>query len=152
MAPDPTRRRGGFDPVADYPLGTRRRDLVATPSGLQLEDVTLDALRTGRVSTDDIRATPETLRLQAEVARAAGREPLAANLDRAAELAAVPAETILEIYAALRPHRSSSEDLDAWATRLEREFAAPLTTAFVREAQAVYAERGLLRDRAASPA
>ena len=150
MVPDPG-RRGGFDPAVDYPLGTQRPDLVATPSGLRLEDVTLDALRTGAVSADDIRATPETLRLQAEVARATGREPLAANLEQAAELAAVPAETILDIYAALRPHRSAPEELEAWAARLEREFAAPATAAFVREAQAVYAERSLLRERPASP-
>ena len=150
MAPDPA-GRGGFDPAVDYPLGTQRRDLVTTPSGLRLDDVTLDALRTGAVSADDIRATPETLRLQAEVARTAGREPLAANLERAAELAAVPAETILEIYAALRPHRSAPEELEAWATRLEREFAAPATAAFVREARTVYAERGLLRDGPAAP-
>jgi propanediol dehydratase small subunit len=133
-----------FDPARDYPLGTRRPDLVRTPAGLALDELTVDAVLDGRVDGDDIRATPETLRLQAEVARAAGREPLAANLARAAELAAVPADTLLEIYTALRPHRSSAEALEAWAARLEGEFAAPRTAAFLREAAAVYTERGLL--------
>lgn len=106
--------------------------------------LTLDALRAGRIGADEIRATPETLRRQSAVALAAGREPLAANLARAAELASVPADTLLEIYTALRPHRSSAEELEAWARRLEDEFGGPLTAAFVREAAAVYAERGFL--------
>ena len=136
-----------FDPRADYPLGSERPELVSTPSGLALEEITLDALRSGRLTADEMRATPDTLRRQAEVARAAGREPLAENLERAAELADVPAETILEIYTALRPHRCTAAELRAWAGRLEAEFSAPLTAAFVREAAAVYAERGLLRER-----
>jgi propanediol dehydratase small subunit len=136
----------GLDRPADYPLGTERPDLVTTPSGLRLDEVTLDALRTGRLTSDQIRATPETLRRQAEIARAAGREPLAVNLERAAELSTVPPEMILEIYTALRPRRSTVEELQQWAQRLETEFSAPLSAAFVREAAAVYAERGLLRE------
>lgn len=133
-----------FDPIGDYPLGQRRPDLVATPSGHALADVTLDAVRAGTLGSDDLRATPETLRRQAEVARAAGRGPLADNLARAAELAPVPAETILEIYTALRPHRSTADDLEGWARRLETEWDAPLNAAFVREACDVYERRGLL--------
>jgi propanediol dehydratase small subunit len=140
-----------FDPRADYPLGTERPELVTTPSGLGLDDLTLEALRAGRITVDEIRATPETLRRQAEVARAAGREPLAQNLERAAELAGVPSDTILDVYSALRPHRSAADDLEAWAVRLETDFSAPLTAAFVREAAAVYAQRGLLRERAREP-
>ena len=137
----------GFDPVSDYPLGARRPDLVHTPSGLGLDELTLDAVRAGRIGPEDLRATPETLRRQSAVARAAGRAQLADNLARAAELASVPSSTILEIYTALRPHRSSAADLEAWAGRLETELAAPLTAGFVREAAGVYAERGLLRER-----
>ena len=36
-----------FDPIHDYPLGTRRPDLVTTPGGVPLADVTLDAIRAG---------------------------------------------------------------------------------------------------------
>ncbi len=133
-----------FDPNADYPLGQKRPDLVSTPTGRALEEVTLEALRTGRIGPEDLRATPETLRRQAAIALAAGRRPLADNLARAAELAIVPAESILEIYTALRPHRSSAEELESWARRLEAEWEAPLTAAFVREAKDVYAKRGLL--------
>ena len=134
-----------FDPGSDYPLGTRRPDLVSTPSGLALGELTLDAVRAGKISAEDLRATSGTLQRQAEVALAAGRTQLGDNLARAAELAAVPSETILEIYTALRPHRSTVAELEAWATRLETELAAPLSAAFVREAADACAERGLLR-------
>jgi propanediol dehydratase small subunit len=135
----------GFDPVSDYPLGSRRPDLVQTASGLGLDRITLEAVRAGEIGAEDLRATPETLRRQSAVALAAGRTQLADNLARAAELAGVRSETILEIYTALRPHRSTGPELDAWATRLEEEYDAPLSAAFVREAAAAYAERGLLR-------
>jgi propanediol dehydratase small subunit len=133
-----------LDGSRDYPLGTRRPDLVATPAGRSLDELTLDALRSGELDGEDLRATPGTLRLQAAVARDAGRPELAANLERAAELAGVPSETLLELYTALRPRRSSAQELEGWAARLEADFAAPLTAAFVREALAVYTERGLL--------
>ena len=133
-----------FDPAADYPLGTRRPDLIRTPKGRSLDELTLDALRAGRLAPTDMRATAETLELQAAVANAAGRPALAANLARAAELTTIPDEVILEIYTALRPHRSSEGELERWAERLAVEFQAPLTAAFVREAKSVYAKRGLL--------
>lgn len=135
----------GFDPVSDYPLGSRRSDLVRTPSGLRLDELTLEAVRAGRIDPQELRATPETLRRQSAVALAAGRPQLADNLARAAELATVPAETILEIYTALRPHRSTAGELEAWADRLEAELDAPLCAAFVREAAAACAGRGLLK-------
>jgi propanediol dehydratase small subunit len=133
-----------FDPASDYPLGQKRPELVTTPSGLPLDDVTVEAMREGRLRWEDLRATPGTLRAQASVAEAAGRAPLAANLARAAELATMPSDTILEIYTALRPHRSTAGELEAWAARLD-DVDAPLTASFVREAAEVYAKRGLLR-------
>ncbi|MFO7571285.1 MAG: diol dehydratase small subunit [Gaiellaceae bacterium] len=134
-----------FDPKRDYPLGTQRPDLVETPAGTPLTDVTLDAVRSGRIDGAEIRATPATLRLQAEVARAAGRDALAENLERAAELAAVPDDLLLDVYTALRPGRATGHELEAWATQLDGH-AATRTAAFVREAATVYAERGLLAD------
>ena len=114
-----------FDPIRDYPLGSRRPDLVSTLGGTPLAEVTLEAVRAGRISARDARATPETLRRQAAVASAAGREPLA------------------EIYTALRPGRSTAAQLERWAARLDG-YAAVRTAAFVREAAAVYEQRGLL--------
>jgi propanediol dehydratase small subunit len=129
-----------FDPSSDYPLGANRPDLVRTPGGIALDALELHG---DGVETAELRATPETLRLQADVARAGGRVQLADNLLRAAELAPLPDETILEIYAALRPRRSAAAELEAWAERLD-EWGASATAAFVREAAKVYAERGLL--------
>jgi propanediol dehydratase small subunit len=129
-----------FDPSSDYPLGANRPDLMRTPGGIALDELELHG---PGVETEELRATPATLRLQADVARAGGRAQLADNLVRAAELALLPDETILELYAALRPRRSSSAELAAWAERLD-EWGAPVTAAFVREAAQVYAERGLL--------
>jgi propanediol dehydratase small subunit len=132
-----------FDPKRDYPLGTQRPDLVSTPGGVPLAGVTLEALADGRIDGREIRATPETLRMQSEVAGAAGRAQLAANLARAAELAAVPDELLLAVYTALRPRRATAEELEGWATQLEG-YGAEQTAAFVREAAEAYAARGLL--------
>jgi propanediol dehydratase small subunit len=129
-----------FDASCDYPLGAKRPDLVRTPGGIPLDELTLHG---ESVDAGELRATPETLRLQSEVARAAGQAQLADNLLRAAELAPLPDEAILAIYTALRPGRSSGAELEAWAERLEG-WEAPVTAAFVREAARVYGERGLL--------
>ena len=134
-----------FDARNDYPLGSRRPDLVTTPGGVPLADVTLDAVRSGTIAADEIRATPATLSLQADVARSAGRTQLAANLERAAELAAVPDELLLQVYTALRPRRATAEELEGCAAQLE-SLEAVKTAAFIREAAAAYAERGLLAD------
>jgi propanediol dehydratase small subunit len=127
-----------FDPSRDYPLGTSRPDLVRTPGGVPLDELELH----DDLAATELRATPQTLRLQAEVARAAGRAQLADNLLRAAELAQLPDETILEIYTALRPKRSTAAQLEEWAEQLDG-WDAPATAAFVREAAQVYAKRGL---------
>lgn len=134
----------GFDPRRDYPLGTKRPDLVTTPAGTALDRVTLDAARNGTVAHDELRVTADTLRRQADVARAAGRRQLAESLERAAELTALPEDELLEVYTALRPRRSTTGELEEWARRLE-ECGAPKTASFVREAAAVYVGRGLLR-------
>ncbi len=130
----------GFEPGRDYPLGSTVPELVTTPGGIPLAALSLDS---EALQAHDLRATPATLRLQAEVARAAGRPQLADNLLRAAELATIADETILEIYTALRPRRSSAAELESWAAKLD-DWDAPATAAFVREAAQVYAERGLL--------
>ena len=101
------------DPVVDYPLGQKRPDAVSTPSGLPLDDVTVEAMREGRLAWEDLRATPDTLRLQAEVAEAVERDSVADNLRAQPSSLTIPSDTILEIYTALRPHRSSRDQLEA---------------------------------------
>ena len=53
-----------MDPRSDYPLGTRRPDLVETPGGHRLDQITLEAARTGAITGLEIRATPETLHVR----------------------------------------------------------------------------------------
>ena len=134
-----------FDPVTDYPLGLRRPDLVRTPAGTPLERVTLAAARATELDATDLRTSGETLMLQAEVARAAGRAQLAEGLERAAELTGIADDELLAIYTALRPGRSTAGELESWAARLEEQGAAR-NAALVREALAAYRERSLLAD------
>ena len=77
--------------------------------------------------------------------RKATWEPLAASLERAAELAAVPDDLLLAVYTALRPRRATAVQLENWAAQLE-SYGAARTAGFVREAAGAYAERGLLAD------
>lgn len=134
-----------FDPRSDYPLATNRPDLVRTPSGLPLDELTIDQLFRGSIPDGDFRATPQTLRMQADVARSTDLPQLADNLDRAAELAIIPDEVILEIYTALRPGRSSAAELADWADLIETTYQAPSIARLVREAAAAYEARGILR-------
>jgi len=61
-----------------------------------------------RVTLEDLRITSASLRQQAEIARAAGRDTLAANFERDAEFVDVPQDTIMRIYELLRPCRAQS--------------------------------------------
>jgi propanediol dehydratase small subunit len=134
--------------LADYPIAERRPELVRGPRGQGLEAVTLEAVLAGSVTLEDLRITPEALRLQAEVARAAGRPTLAENLERAAELVAVPQAAIMRIYELLRPGRAdSAAPLRAAAAELRAAYGAERMAAFVEEAADVYEARGLFRRR-----
>jgi propanediol dehydratase small subunit len=113
-------------------------------SGRPPAEVTLDAVRSGDVSIDDVRIHPDTLEHQAQVAEANHNAQLAANFRRAAELTRIDDEDVLRIYEALRPHRSTPDELETIARWLE-DRQAPLNAALVREAATVYARRGLGR-------
>lgn len=133
-----------FDPNRDYPIGDRRPDLVATTSGRQMSEVTIEAVVAGEITIDELRISPEMLRRQGEVAAAAGRPALAANFERAAELTRVPDERLLQIYEALRPRRSTRAQLESIAQELEGQYMAPLNADLIREAIDAYSRRGLL--------
>jgi propanediol dehydratase small subunit len=134
--------------TADYPLAEKRPDLARTRSGKKLEDLTLESLEAGEVTLEDLRITPEALRQQAEIARAAGRSTLARNFERAAELVDVPQDVLLRIYELLRPGRAKGKSDLLEAARLLREtYKAERMAAFVEEAAAVYDRRGLFSKR-----
>lgn len=129
----------------DYPLGEKSTDKLRTPTGKSINDVTLEAVLNGTVSGADVRITPETLEMQAQVAESRGRAVFASNLRRAAELIAVSDERILEIYNALRPYRSTKAELLAIADELQNKYNAGVTANLVREAAEVGEARGRLR-------
>jgi propanediol dehydratase small subunit len=134
--------------VADYPLAEKRPELIAGRRGKTLDDITLDGLVAGEVSLEDLRITPEALRMQAEIARAAGRPMLAENFLRAAELVDVPQDVVMAVYELLRPGRSKDKAplLEA-ARKLREEHKAERMAHFVEEAAGVYERRGLFTYR-----
>lgn len=141
----PGQGRSGKLSPSDYPLAEKRPEMLRTPTGKGLHEVTLDNLLSGKVGYEDLRITPEALEWQAQIAESAGYPQVAANLRRAAELVKVPDERLLQIYNALRPHRSTKEELLAIADELEGRYGARTCAAFVREAAEVYQRRKLLK-------
>lgn len=131
--------------VAEYPLAEKNPDLVVSNSGRNLTDLTFDKVKSGELTAEDFRISPETLELQAQVAEDSGRPSLARNLRRAAELVPVPDERLLAIYNALRPYRSTKQELYDIASELESKYSAKVSAGFVREAADVYESRGRLR-------
>jgi propanediol dehydratase small subunit len=134
--------------IGDYPLAEKRPEIVRGKRGKGLDEITLEALLADRVKLEDLRITAAALRQQAEIARAAGRDTLAANFERGAELVDVPQDTIMRIYELLRPGRAESrEALLAAARKLRDQYGATRMAAFVEEAAAVYERRGLFKKR-----
>lgn len=131
--------------VADYPLGEKSPELIETPTGRKLDDLTLEKLVNGEIHSKDLKIRPETLYMQAEIAEAANRKAFARNLRRAAELIPVEDDKLLDIYNALRPNRSSKQELLDIAKDLEDNYKATINAALVRNAAEVYEKRDILR-------
>jgi propanediol dehydratase small subunit len=134
--------------IEDYPIAEKRPELVRTASGKSLDELTLDAVVEGEIAMDDIRITPHALHMQAEIARAVGREALAANFSRAAEMAVVPQDVIMEMYELLRPGRAKNAgQMVAAAAQLRNEYGAEKLAEFFEEAAEIYEKRGLFKFR-----
>jgi propanediol dehydratase small subunit len=131
-----------------YPVGEKQPDRVETQGGRRLMDLTLDALVAGEIGQEEFAITPDALRLQADIARQAGRETLARNFERAAELTAVPTDIVMDVYEALRPGRCKSKaELLEKAAMMRERFGASLTAQLIEEAADVYEMRGIFRFR-----
>ena len=111
-------------------------------SGKSVESLTVEAVRAGEIGLADLRIHPETLERQAVIAEEHANPQLADNLRRAAELTQLPDDEVLAIYEALRPGRSTAEQLKALAGSLA-DRGLPRCAALVAEASDVYARRGL---------
>lgn len=128
----------------DYPLAEKRPELIFTPTGKTLDDITMEKLLKEEVHIEDCRISKQTLEYQAQIAESAGNPQIAQNLRRAGELTCFADERVLEIYSALRPFRSTKDDLMRIAEELEDE-GAVLNATFVREAIVVYEKRKKLK-------
>ncbi len=127
-----------------YPLGSS--SALRSASGKNAAEITSDALDAGLLDAADMQIDAATLRAQAQIAAEAGYPQLAENLDRAAELTAVPNDVLLEMYEQLRPGRATQAELHALADQLEETFSAPRTADLVREAAHHYARQGLCKE------
>jgi propanediol dehydratase small subunit len=128
-----------------YPLGLKRPDLLFTPTEKAYDELTLDAALQGEVTSADLRISPKTLLMHAEISESLGRTQLAKNFRRSAEMINISDSRILEIYNALRPNRSTKEELLAIAHELEEEYGAVENAGLIREAADVYERRGRLK-------
>ena len=113
-------------------------------SGKDIDALTVDSIRKGDITIDDVRIHPDTLEHQAHVASEHGNPQLAANFRRAAELTNMSDADVLGLYEALRPGRSSAEELKAIAQRLTSQGAVRNAELF-EQAAAVYERRGLTK-------
>lgn len=134
-----------LDAEKDFPLATKRPDLVRSATGLSLSDITLEKVMAGSINFEDLRIRPDTLEYQAQIGESAGRPILASNMRRAGELTRIPDERVLEIYNALRPYRSTKQELLDIAGELDSKYQARVCAALVREAAEEYDRRGRLK-------
>ena len=128
-----------------YPLGEQQPEEIRSRTGRFLNDITLETVRAGQIQPEDLTIHSETLRKQAQIAAMAGYIHLATNLRRAAELVDIPNERLLLIYNALRPHRSTYQDLLDLATELVTLYGAKENADFVRQAADAYRSAEMLR-------
>lgn len=117
---------------------------IRTGSGRGLDELTMDALRTGGLCAEDFRISRAQLDAQAAAAAAGGYRQLAENLRRAAELTGLPNERVFEIYAMLRPGRASVAELQDLAEDLRRQNMSRVAE-FILEAAEAYGKRGIAK-------
>ena len=128
----------------DYPLADKHPELLKTQLGKEYDNVTLDNAMSGNVVNEDIKISPDVLEYQAQIAESTGKVQLAENFRRAAELAVMPDDLVLEIYNMLRPNRSTKKELADLADRLRTQYNAPGNAKLVEEAMGIYEKRGIL--------
>lgn len=71
--------------------------------------------------------------MHADISESLGRTQLAKNFRRASEMINISDARILQIYNAMRPNRSTKEQLLAIANELEEEYGALENAKLIRE-------------------
>ncbi len=130
--------------MSRYPLGRYEADTIKSKTGKSLDQITLEEVKKGNVTADDIKISSEMLRRQGEVAKEDDNPQMKANFDRAAELVNVPDDVILDMYNKLRPNRCTKTELVLMAQELLEKYKAPYCAKLVLEAAEIYEKRGIL--------
>jgi glycerol dehydratase small subunit len=131
----------------DYPL-SKHAEKLRSNTGKKVSELTFENAVSGKINYDDFKISPETLRLQSEIARANNREQLAKNLKRAAELVNIPNEIILNIYNLLRPSNANKDKLLEVCDMLEKKYGARENAQLIREAIKVYEQKNIFKNEA----
>jgi len=131
--------------IKDYPLRKNMSNVVKTPDGITLDNITFENIQAGEVNGHDCRVSKEVLLMQAKIAEDNNNPHLAANFRRAAELVSIDSKRILEIYEALRPYRSTEEELQMIVTELKEKYNAPNTAAFIENSILISKKRKRLK-------
>lgn len=120
-------------------------DIRRNPRTIDVRDITLDNVRAGRISPEDLTIRRDTLIAQARTAEAEGYPQLARNFRRAAELTSLPNDVLLAAYEKLRPYRATYFELLALSQEIAARYDAPETGGYIREAAEAYRDKGLLK-------
>lgn len=111
-------------------------------SGRSVTDLSVDRVCNDDLQNADIRIHPDTLHHQAARAERFGNPQLAENFRRGAEIALLDDAELMRIYDALRPGRSTLDEMRAIAADLDSR-DMPRIARLVAEAADVYARRNL---------
>ena len=130
--------------MSNYPLGVKEADTITSKTGKRLDEITLDEVKKGNITAEDIKISSEMLKRQGQVAHEADNPQMEANLERASELVNVPDDVILNMYNKLRPNRSTKRELVLMAQELLEKYHAPHCAKLVLEAAEIYEKRGIL--------
>ncbi len=66
-----------------YPFAQYEADKITSKTGKKLSDITLEEVKRGNVSAEDIKISKETLSAQGQVAMEAGNPSMQKNFERA---------------------------------------------------------------------
>lgn len=128
-----------------YPLKDKHPEFIKSQSGKKLDEINMASILNGSITSEDIKISKEVLILQAEVARKDGKIQLAKNFIRSSELIDIPDDRILEMYNALRPNRSTEDELLSLVNELGNKYKATMCAELVTETLNVYKKRDLLK-------
>lgn len=132
--------------MVKYPLSSNMSPKdIKSKTGKSLDEINIENILNGEISSDDIKISKETLLMQGDIAEKAGRPQLKENFVRAAELIDVPDKILLDIYDKLRPNRATKKELLNIASELKTKYGAETCSKLVLEAAEVYEKRGILR-------